>query len=94
MIQLVIAIILFFVLFFGIGFILNMLLKTTWLPIYGYIGLLIGLLIYISSGNESVWDALAGYTWVDYSTALGGLVGCVLSGVAIRTLRRKGYKMF
>nr|WP_313782458.1 YuiB family protein [Paenibacillus larvae] len=41
MIQLVIVTVLLFVLFFGLGFILNMLIKTTWLPIYMYF-LLVG----------------------------------------------------
>jgi hypothetical protein len=97
MIQLIIATVLLFVLFFGIGFILNMLMKTTWFPVYGYIILAIGLLIYWSRGTESSggWLAgLAGYSWADYTTAVGGLIGAILSGFAIRTLRDKGFKMF
>lgn len=94
LIQFIIAIVLFFVLFFGIGFILNMLMKTTWFPIYGYIVLLICLVIYVSWGEGSLLDSLAGYTWVDYLTAVGGLAGCILSGMTIKTLRQKGYKMF
>jgi hypothetical protein len=98
MIQLIIATVLLFVLFFGIGFILNMLMKTTWFPVYGYILLAIGLLIYWSQQSESPsgnWLAgLAGYSWADYTTAVGGLIGAILSGFAIRTLRAKGFKMF
>jgi hypothetical protein len=94
MVQFVIAIILFFVLFFGIGFILNMLMKTTWFPIYGYIVLLIALAVWVWRGEGSLIEALAGYSWVDYTTAVGGLAGCCLSGVTIKTLRKKGYKMF
>ena len=94
MIQFVIAIVLFFVLFFGIGFILNMLMKTTWFPIYGYIAILIGLAIWLSWKDGSLLSNLAEYTWVDYTTAIGGLAGCILSGYAIKTLREKGFKMF
>ena len=39
--QLVVSILLFLFLFFGIGFLLNMLLKTTWVP---------GAIIYPSGG--------------------------------------------
>jgi hypothetical protein len=96
MIQLIIATVLLFVLFFGIGFILNMLMKTTWFPIYGYILLVIGLLIYWWRDSEAgnFLDSLAGYSWADYLTAAGGLIGAILSGFAIRTLRSKGFKMF
>ena len=93
-IQFVITIVLFFVLFFGIGFILNMLMKTTWFPVFGYLILIIGLAVYMSWGQGSFWSDVTGYTWVDYLTAVGGLAGVVLSGSAIRTLRNKGFKMF
>lgn len=90
-----IAILLFFVLLFGIGFILNMLLKTTWFPIYVYVLVLIPLVIYWQwTPGQTLWQNLAGYTLVDYLTALGGLAGAILSGWTIRTLRMKGYRMF
>ncbi|MCZ8516804.1 YuiB family protein [Paenibacillus filicis] len=94
MLQLIIATVLLFVLFFGLGFILNMLMKTTWFPIYGYIVLIIGLVIYYGWGSDSVWSAVAGYSLVDMIAAIGGLVGAVLSGSAIKMLRDKGFKMF
>jgi hypothetical protein len=94
LIQLVIVTVLMFVLFFGIGFILNMLMKTTWFPIYGYIVLVIGLLIYWAWGSGSLAANLASYTYADYIPAIGGLIGAILSGTAIRTLRMKGFKMF
>jgi hypothetical protein len=95
LLQLFIATVLMFVLFFGIGFILNMLMKTTWFPIYAYIALVIGLLVYwASTGTGSLWSNLAGYTYVDYIPGIGGLIGAVLSGSAIKTLRQKGFKMF
>ena len=93
MLQLIIAAVLIFVLIFGLGFILNMLLKTTWLPIYAYI-ILVAVLLYMNWDTGTIWSSLAEYTYVDYIPAIGGLIGSILSGTAIRTLRSKGYKMF
>ncbi|MEB3100471.1 YuiB family protein [Ferviditalea candida] len=94
MIQLVIAALLIFVLIFGIGFILNMLLKTTWLPIYGYL-VLLAVLLYMNWDKQgSILQSAASYTYVDYIPAVGGLVGAIMSGWTIGTLRSKGYKMF
>ena len=92
--QLIIVTVLLFVLFFGLGFILNMLLKTTWFPIYGYIALVIGLIIYWGWGTGSLMTNLMSYRLGDYIPAVGGLIGAALSGYAIRKLRTLGYKMF
>jgi hypothetical protein len=94
LIQVVIATVLMLVLFFGIGFILNMLLKTTWFPVYGYILLIIGLVIYWEFGTSTLASNIAEYSFVEYITAIGGLVGAILSGSAIKTLRVRGFKMF
>jgi hypothetical protein len=93
-IQLIIVTVLMFVLFFGIGFILNMLMKTTWFPIYAYVALVIGLILYWAWGTGSLWSNLADYTYADYIPGVGGLIGAALSGSAIKTLRIKGFKMF
>lgn len=92
--QLIIVTVLLFVLFFGLGFIFNMLLKTTWFPIYGYIALVIALVVYWAWGTGSLLQNVAEYTFADYIPAIGGLAGAVLSGFAIRKLRILGYKMF
>ncbi len=94
MIQLLIVTVLMLVLFFGLGFILNMLLKTTWFPIYGYIILVIGLVLYWAWGSGSLASNIAEYTFADYIPAIGGLIGAVLSGSAIKALRERGFKMF
>lgn len=83
MIQLIISIPLIFVLIFGIGFILNMILKTTWLPLYVYLGLV----IYVAMGLEAAH--LPDITWF-----ITGLIGAIGSGWTIRFLRLKGYRMF
>jgi len=87
LIQLVIVIVLMFVLFFGLGFILNMLMKTTWFPVYAFVALIIGLSFYYS-------DKMTSITAVDIAPVIGGLIGAVVSGTTIRTLRIKGFKMF
>lgn len=95
LIQLPILFVLFFVLLFGIGFILNMLLKTTWFPIYLYLIVMLPLVVYWQWDAElSFADNLLGYQIADYITAIGGLVGAYLSGKTIHVLRVKGYKMF
>lgn len=92
--QLVIETVLMLVLFFGLGFILNMLLKTTWLPIYLYIVLIIGVVIYWGWGSGTLLTNLAEYKIVDYIPASSGLIGVFISGYSIRALRERGFKMF
>jgi hypothetical protein len=93
--QLIIVTVLVFVLLYGIGFILNMLLKTTWFPIYVYIIVLIPLVVYWQwDTSGTLWSNLTGYAVVDYVTAIGGLAGAYLSGVSLKTLRDRGYQMF
>jgi len=103
MIQLAIVTVLMFVLFFGIGFILNMLLKTTWLPVYLYVLLVIGVIVWFWSKEggagfltrfDVLVESIGGFAFPDYAAAIGGLIGALLSGTAIRSLRAKGYKMF
>ncbi|WP_426451746.1 YuiB family protein [Paenibacillus sp. S-38] len=94
MLQLIIVTVLLFVLFFGLGFILNMLMKTTWFPIYGYIALVIGLVLYWGWGTGSLASNITEYSFVDYVPAVGGLIGAILSGSTIKYLRTNGYKMF
>jgi hypothetical protein len=92
--QVIIIGLLAFVLIFGVGFILNMLLKTTWFPIYAYIVLIIGVLIYFEWGSENWLQSIASYGAIDWLAVIAGLAGAYVSGLTIRTLRQKGYKMF
>jgi len=82
-----------FVLFFGMSFILNMLLKTTYLPIIFYaVFIIVWLIAYYESGS---WiDYLGEYGIVDVVYALMGLAGVLVGGLTIRKLRNLGYKMF
>ncbi|MFC0333094.1 YuiB family protein [Paenibacillus sepulcri] len=93
--QLVIATVLFLVMMFGIGFILNMLLKTTWFPIYMYVIVLIPIFIWQTwDDTKSFAGNFSAFTFVDILPAIGALIGAYVSGATIRALRRGGYKMF
>jgi hypothetical protein len=82
--QLIISIPLLFVLFFGLGFILNMILKTTWLPL----ALFFGVVLYVGRDVTQI------FTIVNAVLFFSGFLG-VLGGIfTIRTLRLKGYRMF
>lgn len=95
LIQLPIVFLLFFVLLFGIGFTLNMLLKTTYFPMYAYIFVAIpGAMYYLWDEKLSFYGNLAAFQIPDYVPAIGGLIGAWLSGKTIDVLRRRGYKMF
>lgn len=95
LIQLPIVLVLFFTLFYGIGFILNMLLKTTWFPIYFYIIVVVPLAVYWQyDANVSFTANLAAYHLVDYLTGIAGLIGSFAGGATIKMLRDKGYRMF
>ncbi|GKU80308.1 YuiB family protein [Paenibacillus sp. L3-i20] len=95
-IQIIIATVLFFVMMFGIGFILNMLLKTTWFPIILFVIVIIVLAIWSpweDTANPTL-DNIGTYTLIYYIPITGALIGAYVSGWAIQALRKGGYKMF
>lgn len=95
MIQTAIAALLIFVLVFGIGFILNMLLKTSWFPTYGYLVLVVAMIVWFwRKDGQSFGATMAGFGIPDYAAMIAGLIGAWLSGYTINLLRSKGYKMF
>jgi hypothetical protein len=85
--QVIISIPLFLVLLFGIGFILNMILKTTWLPSILYAMLIIGMAVYM-------FVERGGLKLVEWIILSAGMIGALLSGWTIKLLRAKGYRMF
>ena len=103
LVQLFISLVLFLVLFFGIAFILNMVLKVTWLMVLIY-PVIVLLFInteplgeFISSPGasfSSLWDNIASMLLADYLLFGSGLVGVIIAGAAIRYLRKAGYTMF
>lgn len=81
--QFIIAIPLFMILFFGLGFILNMVLKTTWLPAYASIIIFAGVWIYL--GHLYISDVVV---------LASGVIGAFISCITIKTLRQRGFRMF
>jgi Putative membrane protein len=84
MLQMVVSFVMFFVLCFGIGFILNMILKTTWLPLMIYLVIAFYFLVF----------RLNTYQLADMLVLFAGLIGSISGGWTIHTLRVKGYRMF
>lgn len=101
--QLILSILLFAVLFFGIGFIINMLLKTTWLvPIlYPFIMIImidkVSIFDYFthpSATFSEVSERIMSLAPSDITVLFMGFVGAVISAITIKTLRKRGYEMF
>ncbi|MFD2625146.1 YuiB family protein [Salibacterium salarium] len=101
--QLIISIMLFLLLFFGIGFLLNMILRSTWIMTicYPVIVILIidnvGFFDYVLSpvsSFRSLGGDIAGLQIIDALILISGLIGSILAGIAIRMLRNRGYQMF
>ena len=100
---LLISVLLFFVLFFGIGFLLNMILRTTWTMaiLSSFVLLLwidkISVMDYVTSPSASlahVKERIESLASADLIILSSGIVGAIVSGVVIQTLRKKGYRMF
>lgn len=101
--QLLISMLLFFVLFFGIGFLLNMLLRKTWLMsfIYPLVVIFIvddaRMIDYVTKTGATLNQLganLVSLTPPDVFILTTGLVGAIASGFVIRSLRANGYQMF
>jgi hypothetical protein len=100
---LLISMLLFFVLFFGIGFLLNMILRATWVMVIVYPLVCIFIIDKVSVVEYFKSPAASFLALKSHILALGqadmiilttGLVGAALSGVTIRMLRQRGYQMF
>ncbi|MGM8365175.1 YuiB family protein [Virgibacillus sp. W0181] len=103
MVQLIVSILLYFVIFFGISFILNMLIRRTWVMaiIYPIIVVLIvdgiSTIEYITNPVDSFATAgsrLVSLTVVDIIILASGFAGTIVSGFVIKFLRKSGYQMF
>lgn len=101
--QLIISMILFFVLFFGIGFLLNMVLRTTWVMAVIYPLIVIFIVDDIrfyeyftapASSLSALITSFASLHAVDLLILSCGFIGSVVSGIVIRMLRIRGYQMF
>lgn len=100
---LIISMLLFLVLFFGIGFILNMLLRMTWLMaiIYPIVAIFIIDDVRFSKYFTHTGDAfqelgrkLTSLMAADIMILVSGFIGALVAGVVMKLLRKKGYRMF
>jgi hypothetical protein len=103
LIQLLVSVLLYFVIFFGIAFILNMLLRTTWLMAFLYPVVVLLIINDVSvtayftspiSSVQAVFPIIGQITLVDWIILASGLAGAIVSGFVIKLLRRSGYQMF
>ncbi|WP_425388462.1 YuiB family protein [Bacillus solimangrovi] len=94
---------LFIVLFFGIGFLLNMILRMTWIMaiIYPIVVILIvdkvRFIEYFNQTSATFKTLLSNFVSLgtaDVLILVSGLFGAVLSGIVIKMLRARGYQMF
>ena len=102
-IQAVIGSVLYLVMFFSIGFILNMLLRSTWVMLVLYPIILIMMidnqstLEYFTNAREAIpnlGDRIAGLQAADITMFAAGFAGIIIAGLSIRFLRKSGYQMF
>lgn len=89
--------------FFGIGFIVNMLLKRTWVLSFLY-----PIILILIIDNLSIWEyftnsieafnalggQLSSLTTFDILIFLAGFLGTITSGIVMKQLRKSGYSMF
>jgi len=103
LIQLLVSVLLYFVIFFGVAFILNMLLRTTWLMAFLYPVVVLLIINDVSvtayftspiSSLQAVFPIIGQITLVDWIILASGLAGAIVSGLVIKLLRRSGYQMF
>ncbi|MCA1011072.1 YuiB family protein [Halobacillus halophilus] len=102
-IQFFVSILLFFVLFFGISFLLNMLLRSSWVMSFVYPVIVLFIVDdfpwteYFSQPTTSfptVFAKIVNLQVVDIIILASGLAGTIVAGLVIRWLRKNGYQMF
>ncbi|MDC3412376.1 YuiB family protein [Aquibacillus sp. 3ASR75-11] len=103
MLQLIVSMLLFFVLFFGIAFILNMLLRQTWIMSFIYPIIVLMIVDELPTSTyfteparafSTAWGELLQATTVDIVILITGFIGTIVSGIVMKMLRARGYQMF
>ncbi|WP_203247962.1 YuiB family protein [Sporosarcina beigongshangi] len=101
--HVVLSVLIFMVMFFGIGFLLNMLLRMTWLMaiIYPIVVVLIidevKVYEYFTKPKHAfqlLGEKLIALHTADIIILASGLVGAIISGIVMKILRKQGYQMF
>lgn len=103
LVQVMLSVLIFLVMFFGIGFLLNMLLRMTWLMaiVYPIVVILIidevDFFDYFTAPSiafQALSDKLLSLHGADILILSSGLVGAIIAGFVIKALRKNGYQMF
>ncbi|MEH6943259.1 YuiB family protein [Bacillus sp. JJ722] len=101
--SLIISIVLFFILFFGIGFLLNMLFRASWIMafLFPVIALYIinnaKLINYFKDPSTTfghLGEKVTSIATADFIILSSGFLGTVAAGITMKYLRKKGYQMF
>lgn len=101
--HVVLSVLIFMVMFFGIGFLLNMLLRMTWLMaiIYPIVVVLIidevKVYEYLTKPKyafQLLGEKVMALHTADIVILASGLVGAIISGFVMKILRKQGYQMF
>ncbi|WP_254434128.1 YuiB family protein [Halobacillus sp. Marseille-Q1614] len=102
-VQFIVSMLLFFVLFFGIGFLLNMILRSSWIMAFVY-PLVVLLIVdnfkfsrYFTETGQAfseVFGQLTRLQVVDIAILSSGFAGTIVAGLVIKWLRKNGYQMF
>ena len=73
----------------------SLIFPLSWFPVGLFVVVFVPLAVYMMwDSAESFAENLIGYGLFDYLTGLAGLMGALVSGMAINTLRKRGFKMF
>ncbi|GAE94001.1 YUIB protein [Gracilibacillus boraciitolerans JCM 21714] len=103
MIQLFISVLLFFVLFFGISFIINMILRQTWLMAFVFPVIVIFIIDNLAFSTyftdpgfafSTLWNEFITLGIQDAIILSSGFIGTIIAGIVIKFLRKNGYQMF
>nr|WP_251639168.1 YuiB family protein [Sporosarcina sp. NCCP-2716] len=101
--EIILSVLIFIVMFFGIGFLLNMLLRMSWIMavIYPIVVILIidevKAYEYITKPGHAfslLGEKLMALHTVDVVILSSGMVGAIISGIVSKLLRKQGYQMF
>ena len=101
--EIILSVLIFIVMFFGIGFLLNMLLRMSWVMavIYPIVVILIidevKAIEYITKPGHAfsmLGEKLMALHTVDLVILSSGMIGAILSGIVSKLLRKQGYQMF
>ena len=103
LVEIVLSVIIFIVIFFGIGFLVNMLLRMTWLTAIAYPLIVIFIIDEVKMYEYITKPAYAfgllgtkiqALQVVDIVILTSGFVGTIIAGFVMKLLRKQGYQMF